>query len=52
MLLNNSGTIVQTVMARPEDDFIQLKRFRCLPGKQFKVRVQINDVSVTESFVS
>lgn len=51
-LLSASGEVVQSVQAREQDDSIQLKRFKCAPGKQFSIQVAIDDFSFTEAFVS
>jgi hypothetical protein len=50
-LLSTTGEILQAVYARAEDNYIQLKRFRCPPGTQFQVKVAIADHAVTEDFV-
>lgn len=50
-MLSHSGSIVQSVEAREQDNVIQLKRFRCATGTQFRVQVTLNAMSVTEEFV-
>lgn len=50
-LLSMTGEILQAVYARAEDNYIQLKRFRCPPGTQFQVKVAIAEDAVIEDFV-
>ena len=51
-LLSTSGEILQSVQTREQDNYIQLKRFKCLPGKRFSLQVSSGDVCLTEAFVS
>ncbi|MBV8886574.1 MAG: DUF1822 family protein [Chroococcidiopsidaceae cyanobacterium CP_BM_RX_35] len=51
-LLSTAGEVVQSVQAREQDDCIQLKRFKCLPGKRFSIQVGLDGCSLTEAFVS
>jgi hypothetical protein len=51
-LLSPAGETVQVVEARDRDNHIQLKRFKCPPGTPFTVQVALDDVSITEEFVS
>lgn len=51
-LLSTSGEVVQSVQAREQDDCIQLKRFKCMPGKRFSIQVELDGCSLTEAFVS
>lgn len=51
-MLSGAGDIVQSVQARDQDDCIQLKRFRCLPRKSFRLQVSLDDASFTETFIS
>ncbi|BAY64600.1 hypothetical protein NIES22_46990 [Calothrix brevissima NIES-22] len=50
-LISHSGTILQELESRSQDNFMQLKRFTCHWGIAFKIKVSINDVSLTEEFV-
>lgn len=51
-LLAKTGEVLQEVRSRQQDNFVQLKRFRGLPGERFDLQVTLgDDVSVTESFV-
>ncbi len=49
-MLAEDGTVIQSVVARSEDNFIQLRRFRCAPSSQFQVRVGSGDVAIAEDF--
>lgn len=50
-LISGSGNIIQEFSSRSQDNFVQLKRFSCLRGKSFKIRVSIDDFSITEDFI-
>lgn len=50
-LISQSGTVIQEFKSRIQDNFLQLKRFTCLRGKSFRIKVSINEVSITEDFV-
>lgn len=50
-LLSASGTTIQELKSRSQNNFIQLKRFTCPIGKSFRIQVAINDFSLTEDFV-
>ncbi len=50
-LLSESGVTLQEVQSRSQDNYIQLKRFRVLPGECFNIQVVYGDASVTETFV-
>ena len=50
-LLSESGETLQEVQSRFQDNYIQLKRFRGLPGECFNIQVAFGDASVTETFV-
>lgn len=50
VLLSESG-VIQEVQSRTQDNYIQLKRFRGLPGECFNIQVAFGDASVTETFV-
>lgn len=50
-LISQSESILQEIQSRIQDNFIQLKRFICSPGKIFKIQVTIDEFSVTEEFL-
>jgi hypothetical protein len=50
-LISQSESILQEIQSRIQDNFIQLKRFICSPGKIFKIQVAIDEFSVTEEFL-
>ncbi|MBW4511480.1 MAG: DUF1822 family protein [Scytonematopsis contorta HA4267-MV1] len=49
-LISSSGTVIQELESRSQDNFIQLPRFTCPTGKRFSIQVAINDFSITEGF--
>jgi Protein of unknown function (DUF1822) len=51
IMLSESGEILQKVVSRSVDNYIQLKRFRGLPGESFAIQLTFGEVSVTEDFV-
>jgi hypothetical protein len=50
LALLESGEIRQEVQSRNRDNFIQLKRFKGIPGTSFSVQVALGDVSLAEEF--
>ena len=48
-LLSRSGKVLQEIQARTQDNFIQLKRFTTPRGKNFSIRVALDDFSITEN---
>jgi Protein of unknown function (DUF1822) len=50
-MLTADGAVVQSVVARDQDNCIQLRRFRCAPSSQFQVRIAIDDCTITEDFL-
>jgi len=50
-LLSESEEVFQEVQSRSQDNYIQLKRFRGLPGEYFNVQVALGDAQRTETFV-
>ncbi len=50
-LLSLSGEILQEAQSRSEDNYIQLKRFRGLPGENFNIQIVFGNVTITETFV-
>jgi Protein of unknown function (DUF1822) len=51
-LLSESGQVLQEIQARSRDNFIQLKRFTCPVGKQFIIKVSLDNFSLSESFLA
>ena len=50
-MLSESGENIQKVEARGQDNYIQLKWFKALPGKYFSLHVSIQGLSWVENFV-
>lgn len=50
-LLSSTGEVVQSIVARDRDNGIQLKRFRCSIGTQFKLQIALECVTLTEDFM-
>ncbi|PLZ91319.1 hypothetical protein CI594_18250, partial [Fischerella thermalis CCMEE 5196] len=44
LLLSGSGNILQEVQSRSHDNFIQLKKFKSPPGKNFSLQVTLGDI--------
>lgn len=51
VLLSSSGTTLQEVESRSQDNYIQLKRFQCPGGTCFSIQVALDDFSLMEDFV-
>jgi hypothetical protein len=49
-LLSASGETLQEVRSRSHDNYIQLKRFRGLPGECFDIQVAFHETCLTEMF--
>ncbi|KAM3090642.1 DUF1822 family protein [Phormidesmis sp. 146-12] len=49
-LISSMGEMIQSVQSRPQDDVIQLRRFRSALGTQFSLQVAIDDTVITEDF--
>lgn len=49
-LLSQTGATLQEIQSRAQDNYIQLKRFKCPVGKSFSIQVSFNDVSIRENF--
>lgn len=49
-LLSPSGEVLQEVRSRSHDNYIQLKRFRGLPGECFDIQVAFHETCLTEMF--
>ena len=47
-LLSPAGEVVQTVTRQPQDDYIQLKRFRLPPGYDFTIQICSGSQTVQE----
>lgn len=50
-MLSESGEILQEVESRSVDNYIQLKRFRGLPGENFGIQLTFGEVNLIENFV-
>lgn len=50
-MLSESGKILQEVGSRSADNYIQLKRFRGLPGESFQIKLTFGEASLTEDFL-
>lgn len=51
-LLTPTGEVSQSVSRQPDDDYIQLKRFRLPPGYPFTIQVRSGAVIVQEAFTT
>ncbi|NJP10787.1 MAG: DUF1822 family protein [Leptolyngbyaceae cyanobacterium RU_5_1] len=51
VLLSVSGEVIQSVRAGSQSNYIQLRRFKCALGTQFRLQIAVADASVTEDFV-
>ncbi len=51
-LLSSSGTVMQSVEAGDQSNYIQLRRFKCPPNAEFTLQIGIENATVTESFIS
>jgi|SRR4028119_730919 Protein of unknown function (DUF1822). len=49
-LLSKAGKILQEVISRSQDNYIQLKPFKGESGKRFSVEISLNDVKIKEDF--
>ncbi len=50
-LLLPSGTVIQEVVSRSHDNYIQLKRFKFPVGKSFSIQLTLEDVIIKEDFM-
>lgn len=50
-LLSNTGDVIQSVQAGETSNYIQLRRFKSLPGTQFRLQIAIENTSTYEDFV-
>ncbi|MDX2215017.1 MAG: DUF1822 family protein [Oculatellaceae cyanobacterium bins.114] len=51
-LLSIASQPLQFARSRQQDNYIQLKRFKCLPGWEFILQIEFNGAIVTEHFIS
>lgn len=49
-LLSSAGEVLQTVTARAQDNYIQLRPFRGKSGVRFTIEVSLNGVKISEVF--
>jgi Protein of unknown function (DUF1822) len=49
--LDENGAILRTVVARTNDDYIQLPSFTCSVGTEFSIQIQLNSCLTIERFV-
>jgi Protein of unknown function (DUF1822) len=49
--LDENGAILRTVVARTNDDYIQLPSFTCSVGTEFSIQLQLNSCLTIERFV-
>lgn len=49
--LIESGNVLQEIQSRSRDCYIQLNRFKVLPGANFSIRLVLGEFSITEDFV-
>ncbi|MDZ4877310.1 MAG: hypothetical protein CLLPBCKN_006745 [Chroococcidiopsis cubana SAG 39.79] len=52
ILLSESGETLQSAQSRHQDNYIQLRRFRCELGESFTIQVADGKIAVTEKFMS
>jgi hypothetical protein len=50
-LLSGTDEVIRSVTTRDRDNAIQLPRFRLAGGTEFKIRLQLNSTTLSESFV-
>ncbi|NJO79231.1 MAG: DUF1822 family protein [Cyanobacteria bacterium RM1_2_2] len=51
-LLADTGETLQSVQAGSQDNYIQLRRFRCPEGTPFQVQIELDAEQVTEAFLA
>lgn len=49
--LDENGAVLRTVVARSNDDYIQLPSFTCSVGTEFSIQLQLNSCLTIERFV-
>lgn len=50
-LLSQSGMLLQEVISRSHDSYVQLKRFKFPLGKSFSIQMVLGDVNIKEDFM-
>jgi Protein of unknown function (DUF1822) len=50
-LLSDSGGVIQEVVSRSHDNYIQLKRFKFPRGKSFSIQLMLGDIIIKEDFM-
>ncbi|WP_041740783.1 DUF1822 family protein [Calothrix sp. PCC 6303] len=50
-LLSQSGMLLQEVISRSHDSYVQLKRFKFPLGKSFSIQMVLGDVNIKEDFI-
>lgn len=50
-LLSEAGEVLQSAQAQDQDNYIQLRRFRCPPGTRFALQVTLEDRQMIEEFI-
>lgn len=51
-LLSMTGDVIQSVEAGGMSNYIQLRRFKCPPGTQFRLQIAIADAVIREDFIA
>jgi Protein of unknown function (DUF1822) len=51
LLLAETGTVLQEIQARSQDNYIQMRQFWGQVGETFRVQVSLNSVSAIEHFI-
>jgi hypothetical protein len=51
IMLSETNAMLQEVRSRDRDNYIQLKRFDGQIGDSFKIKVALNEISITEDFI-
>lgn len=52
VLVSDQGAVLQSIRSGEENNFIQLKRFRCPSGYAFRIEMQLGDQKITERFIA
>ena len=51
-LTSDQGAVLQSIRSGEENNYIQLKLFRCPPGYAFQLAVQYSNQMISEQFVA
>ncbi|OLP18879.1 hypothetical protein BST81_08155 [Leptolyngbya sp. 'hensonii'] len=51
-MVSESGQVLETVIARDQDNCIQLPRFKCPPGRLFRIRTSLQYLVFSTTFIS